>query len=222
MKMISNTRNNKINEQTSLLATSTTNGTVDVAVAVTDKSVVKRTVADLFVNTPKLFMFYHVIGTPYDMLSPIGFILGGIVHSIGLYKPFPTIIQTMTTSSIVLACVGSTIGTVSLCNTIYKGDSATPVPWNDRGIHKRVTGLSKNNTVRVMDQSVWSGIALAGLAFGTASIVGKPLTKYIPLGSGALGTIQALQLGAVTGSLYGFTRIALGQQKKDTATNNEG
>jgi hypothetical protein len=161
-----------------------------------DGPIVTKIIADIFNKTPKLFMLYHVNKTSFDFLCPIGFIIGGIVHGTGLYCPYSNILQTMTTFSLQTSYIGMSLGTIGLGNAMWKGETLQPLRWNNDGIQQCVNGMSYNYKVRIMDQSVWAGIAVAA---GCVSFY-----KY--------GT-SSLENGAVTGSLYdGYTCIAINER----------
>ena len=185
------------NENTSLLSTSTKS---------MDGPVVKWTIADSFKSNQLMYMNYHAMASGYDFLTPVGTVLGGVVHTIG-YRPFPSVLQTMGTAGLITGCAGMVLGAGLLSRIAAKGDDASP-PWNEEGRQQRIDGLSHNFKVRVIDLGVWSGIAAAT---GVLVVAGGP-TK-LRLSAGLLGVTQALSLGSATGTILGFGCIMYHESK---------
>ena len=164
---------------------------------------VKWTVADICKPYPRLFMVYHVIGTPYDVFTPVGTVLGGLLYTVGVVRPFPSALAMMGTSGLVAGCSGALLGCAGLAKAAWLGEAASPTPWNKDGIQQRVDGLSHNFTVRNLDKSVWLGI---GLATGCLISAGGP--QRLGLSASTLGVFQALSLGSAVGSVGAFAYIA--------------
>jgi len=67
----------------------------------------------------------------------------------------------------------------------------------------RLDGLSHNFKVRVLDLSVWMGVAISGVV--VATVPGGPTA--LGLSKGSLGVFQALSLGSTLGSLSAMACI---------------
>lgn len=160
-----------------------------------DGPTVPWTVADLFVKNPKAAMAYHVASAGYDLLTPVGVAVGGLLSFTPLGKN-STPLRMMATSGLMAGCTGIASGLMAMQATANKGNEASP-PWNEDGIQQRVNGLQHNYKVRVLDRGVWLGIAVTGglLAVTTTSPVRWGLH------SGTLGVLQALSLGSAVGSV---------------------
>jgi hypothetical protein len=152
------------------------------------------TVADLFPGQ-RPFLAYHVAGAGYDLLTPVGVAIGGVLHASKLYQPYATMWQTAGTAGLIGGTVGMVLGTTRLAVTAVKGENASP-PWDEEGIQKRVDGLHDNFKVRVMDKSVWMGMGAAAAAMYVA---GGP--QKCGLSPGYLGIAQGLSLGSAMGSV---------------------
>jgi hypothetical protein len=170
-----------------------------------DGPVIRTTVNDIFQSNPKLYLTYHVVSAGWDLLNPVGVLLGGGIYQTGLYRgPFVNIYQMMGTTGFLTGSIGIIMGGMALRQIAAKGDAATPIPYNDDGVQQRMDGLRHNYKVRLLDLCAWSGIV------GTAGLLvirGGP-AKLLSFQSGLFGTIQALSFGSAMGSFVGMGCIA--------------
>lgn len=165
-----------------------------------DGPTVPWTVADLFVKNPQVAMAYHVAGAGYDVLTPVGVLVGGLLSFTPLRKN-STPLRMMGTCGLIAGCTGMTVGLLGMVATAKKGDEASP-PWNEEGIQQRVNGLRHNYKVRVLDRGVWLGIAAAG---GLLVVTRSP--ARMGLHPSMLGILQALSLGSAVGSVASMACI---------------
>ena len=156
---------------------------------------VKWTVADLFKVNNKLFMTYHVMGSGYDYLTPVGCLLGAIGLPYTSKFSNLTRLQAAGTGGLIGGGTGMALGLLLM--TSIANAKEPKIPWNEDGIQMRVDGISHNYKVRAMDLGVWIGVAAAGV--GLMAVGGNP-TK-LGLSAGAFGKLQALSLGSAAGSL---------------------
>lgn len=163
-----------------------------------DGPTIPWTVADLLASNKRIFMTYHVMATPWDVLSPFGAVFGGISYRLGAFKRFPSMLASMGTTGFYVGALGMCLGLAKMYHISSQGDAANP-PWTDDGIQMRVDGLRHNFKVRVLDISAWGGI---GIAAGALVFTGGPTA--LGLSAGTKGLIQALTLGSVFGSLGAF------------------
>ena len=159
---------------------------------------VKHTIGDLLKSHPKFFLTYHVLDAGYDILTPLGVVIGGAAYYGLGFKPFDTPLATMGTAGLVGGSTGMLLGTLRLIKTAATADN-----WNETGIEKRVDGLSHNFKIRVLENSVWGGLGLAAAALYVA---GGP--QKVGFSPGALGVAQGLSLGSAVGSVAGMACIA--------------
>ena len=163
---------------------------------------VKFTLGDMLQSHPKFFLTYHVMDAGYDVLTPLGVMLGGAAfYGLG-YKPHPTPLATMGSAGLVAGSAGILLGATRLCATALKGNRASP-PWNQDGIQQRVDGLSHNFHIRVMENSVFLGAGVAAACVYAAGGPGK-----LGLSNGALGVAQAVSLGSAAGTVSAMACIA--------------
>lgn len=167
-----------------------------------DGPTVKWTVADLFGRPPMLGMVYHVMSSGYDFITPVGAAMGIILYPVGL-RPFGAVslLQQAGNFGLMGGGLGMTLGAAKLTSIVSKGVDQ-PRPWDEEGMQDRLRGVQHNFKVRVMDLSVWTGVAVAG---GTLLVTGGP--KSLRLAPGTLGVLQALSIGSTVGSLAGIGRI---------------
>lgn len=162
---------------------------------------VSWTVADLFSVNNRLFMTYHVMGSGYDYLTPLGCAIGAFaLPKIERFSNL-TKLQAAGTGGLVAGGTGMTLGFLAMVGTAY---STNPrLPWTEDGIQMRVDGLRQNYTVRSMDLGVWLGIGAAG---AVVAMKGGP----VPLGlsPGVLGVCQAAVLGSGAASLASVAFIS--------------
>jgi hypothetical protein len=173
-----------------------------------DGPVVHWAPADLFNGNNQSYMTYHVMGSGWDALTPVGSLVGVAAWKLG-YRPYPTMLALMGTSSLVAGCAGACLGLIGMRSIASKGEQATP-PWTPDGVQNRVDGLRHNFNARVMDVSAWGGV---GVAAGTLLYAGGPLK--LGLRSGALGVAQALCLGSAAGTVGAFICIAAHKAKQE-------
>lgn len=170
-----------------------------------DGPTVPWTVADLFKSPSRLALTYHVMSTPYDVLSPVGGMVGGaafLTTGVGT-----TLARSVAMGGLTGGAVGMTLGLAGMMSKARQGEALEPLPWNDDGIQTRVQGIQNNYKIRTLDLSVWTGVLVAGgivAAYGTGS-----------LGKGTWGIVQALSLGSVTGSLCGMGIIGVTEYKRN-------
>ena len=151
------------------------------------------TIADLFAEPPALAVFYHSIGTPYDILTPTGAIFGAFAHPLVFSSsPFWEVVANggLTVGFTVMAS-----GAIACARVALKGEQASP-PWDAQGIADRKLRLKANHSIRALDAGVWTG-TFAGAAL--AAIVGGP--AQLGLSDGTIGVLQALCLGSIAGSI---------------------
>lgn len=174
-----------------------------------DGPVVKWTVNDLFKSSGRAFMTYHVMGSGWDYMAPLGAVVGGLAYGIG-YRPYPALQQVMGTAGLGLGCFGACAGLGLMTKTAMAGQGRTGLAWDDDGIQTRVDGLSHNFMVRIMDLSAWNGVALAA---GAMAVAGGPTA--LGLSSGKFGVLQGLALGSALGSVGGIACIQATKQRGD-------
>lgn len=141
---------------------------------------------------------YHAISAGYQVLSPVGAVVGAIVHGTGLWRPFPSAVATMGASGLVFGSVGALLGLQKQRRiaSLTSSASSESLPWNDAGIERRADALSQNFVVRVLDLSALCG---AGAAAGIVCAKGGPTA--LGLSSGAVGVLQALGIGTAAGGM---------------------
>eukprot|EP00956_Cyclotella_meneghiniana_P044682 scaffold330268_cov73-Cyclotella_meneghiniana.AAC.3 len=148
-------------------------------------------------------MTYHVMLSGYSALTPMGAAAGGLFHTIGLWRRYPSVFASMGSASLLAGGVGIIIGLNGMSSTARKGKKASP-PWDDVGIQTRVDGLSNNFNVRVIDLSCWCGMGLSAL-----SLIGAGGPSRMKLNPGVFGVMQAVGLGSALGSLGAIGCILL-------------
>jgi len=169
---------------------------------------VKWTIADLFRGNNTLFMAYHVVGAGYDVFTPVGVAVGGVLFATNVYKPFPhSPLACLGTAGLVGGGAGMALGTISLVSKMIAGERATP-PFNKDGVKNRVDGLQHNFKVRVLDESVWLGALLA-----TGAVVAAGGPHKLGLSVGPFGYLQAASLGSAAGSVSAMLCIAATKNK---------
>ena len=103
----------------------------------------------------------------------------------------------MGTTGLLVGGVGMAAGALALGQLASQGPTAAK-PWTPQGRHERVVALSQNYTVRLLDASAWTGMAVGGLAMAVA---GGPAALLPGLSSGTWGVLQALTLASSAGSV---------------------
>jgi hypothetical protein len=146
----------------------------------------------------RFVMTYHVLATPWALFSPVGCLVGAGLYGLGL-GPASALLPSMGATGLTFGCLGAGLGLTRKTLVANQGAAATPIPWTDDGIQKRVNGLSRNFFVRILDVSAWSGIALAS---GVLVVAGGPTA--LGLSGGTFGVLQGLTLGSSLGSLGAF------------------
>jgi hypothetical protein len=156
---------------------------------------------DLFKFNNTLFLLYHVMGSGYDYLSPIGCAIGSVaVPLIPKFKDL-TRLQAAGTGAVIAGSTGMGLGCLAMINIATKRDKA--LPWDEGGRQNRVDGLSHNSRVRALDLGVWLSILAAG---ATVAYKGGP--TELGLSAGTLGKLQAIGLGSAAGSVMANIFIA--------------
>lgn len=158
------------------------------------------TVADFFSSQPLSALVYHVMSAPFALASPVGAIFGACY---GLVTHQESILQSAANGSLALSIVGTMVGLSGLVYTAKQGVEASP-PFSPDGISDRRDRLKVNYVARVLDRSVWIGVAAA------AAVALTPLE--LGLAPGTLGFIQAMALGSTVGGMVGL--VSIGQYKQ--------
>ena len=152
------------------------------------------TVNDLFKSDKSLYMLYHCMSCGYDTMTPVGSLVGALVLPNTFAFSHLTRLQAAGTGSIMGGCAGMGIGVLALAST---ASSTNPkIPWNDVGIHMRVSGLAHNYRTRAMDLGAWVGVSVTG---GAMLYVGGP--ERLGFSKGPYGGLQAMALGSAVGSM---------------------
>jgi hypothetical protein len=151
---------------------------------------------------------YHVLATPWGVFSPLGCFVGAGLYGLGL-GPASALLPSMGATGLTLGCLGAGLGLTRKTLVANQGAAATPIPWTDDGIQKRLNGLSHNFFVRILDVSTWSGIALAS---SVLVVAGGPTA--LGLSKGTFGVLQGLTLGSSLGSLGAFGCVYAAKKNK--------
>jgi hypothetical protein len=139
-------------------------------------------------------MVYHVIGTPFDVFTPVGVVLGAGLYATGR-KVGPSLLSTAGTVGLVTAAVGVSLGCARLAKTaLIDKENSQPLPWDDHGIHDRAVRVHANTNICVFDAGAWGGMALA--CVGVLS--GVTAKRFSP---GVFGWMQCAAVGAAAGSI---------------------
>ena len=160
------------------------------------------TVNDLFKFDNRTFLLYHCMSSGFDVLTPIGGILGAFALPRTSKFSNLTRLQAAGTGSAIAGGLGLSLGALALVGVAYSKDP--PLPFDDDGIQTRVDGLSHNYGVRARDLGVWIASAAAG---GAMLAAGGPVR--LGLSPGTMGIIQVLALGSMTGSIASSVVVAL-------------
>ena len=160
------------------------------------------TVNDLFKYNNRVFLLYHCMSSGFDVLIPVGGLIGAFALPRTSKFSHLTRLQAAGTGSALAGGLGMSLGALAMLRVAYSKDP--PLPFDDDGIKTRVDGLSHNYGVRVRDLGVWIASAAAGGAMLAAR-------GPVPLGlsPGAMGLIQGLALGSMTGSIASVVVVAL-------------
>ena len=165
-----------------------------------DGPYVKYTVNDLFSFHNTAYLTYHCMGAGYDMLSPVGCIVGGIgLPYMSRFKDL-TRLQAIGTGGIIGGTFGMGLGLLALVGI---SQSKNPkIPFDKDGIEQRVNGLKYNYFVRCLDLGVWLGIVggAGGMLMYNGGFNNATLSK-VGLSSGKLGYLQAIGLASGTASV---------------------
>jgi hypothetical protein len=149
---------------------------------------------DLFKFNNKMFMLYHVMGSGYDYLTPIGCLVGAAtIPLFPKYQHF-TRLQAAGTGAIIAGCTGMGLGALAMASNMAKTEPK--LPFDKAGWQQRVDGLSHNYRVRAMDVGVWLGVVAGATA---VTYCGGP--KALNLSPGILGTLQSIALGSAGASI---------------------
>ena len=104
-----------------------------------DGPTVASTVADLFKFNNNIFLTYHCMTAGYDVFSPLGCLVGGMVVLPRLSNfSHLTPLQAAGTGGIVGGCTGMGLGLFSLMETAVKKNPK--IPMDKDGIQMRVDG----------------------------------------------------------------------------------
>ena len=156
---------------------------------------------DLLKFNNSLFLLYHVMGSGYDYLSPLGCIVGSFaVPLIPKFKDLTTL-QAAGTGAIIGGTTGMGLGCLAMINIATKKDKK--LPWDEGGRQNRVDGLCHNYRVRALDLGVWLSILTVG---ATVAYKGGP--TEVGFSPGTLGKLQAVGLGSAAGSIMANIFIA--------------
>ena len=140
------------------------------------------------------------MGAGYDMLSPVGCIVGGIgLPYMSRFKHL-TRLQAIGTGGIIGGTFGMGLGLLALVGI---SQSKNPkIPFDKDGIEQRVNGLKYNYFVRCLDLGVWLGIVggAGGMLMYNGGFNNATLSK-VGLSSGKLGYLQAIGLASGTASV---------------------
>jgi hypothetical protein len=158
---------------------------------------------DLLKFNSNLFLLYHVMGSGYDYLTPLGCIIGSVAIP-ALVPKFKdlTRLQAAGTGAIWAGGAGMSLGLLGLISARYAKEPR--FPWDKAGIQNRVDGLSHNYIVRSMDLGVWLGVVAAA---ATLAYKGGP--TELGLSAGPLGKWQAIGLGSAAASVLSIGFISL-------------
>lgn len=156
------------------------------------------TIADLFANPPGLAVFYQSAGTPYDVGTPLGTVLGAALQPIVFSSS--SLIQTAANGGLVCGFAGIAFGIVRYA-VIARAAS-------DSDMQIRRDEVTSNSYVRALDAGTYTGCAIGAL---TLAVAGGPVS--LGLASGFLGALQGLSLGAAGGSLVTMAYIAALRQQ---------
>ena len=144
---------------------------------------------------------YHAVSAGYQVLAPVGALVGGIVHGTGLWRPFPSAAATMGASGVVFGSVGALLGLqkqrrLASSSAVSSSAALESLPWNDAGIERRADALSRNFVVRVLDLS-----ALCGASAAAGIVCAKGGPAALGLSTGAVGVLQAFGIGTAAGGM---------------------
>lgn len=179
---------------------------------------IQHTLGDLFRAHPTAFMAYHVSTTPFAIFNTLGVVLGGgLYYGLGL-RGGPSVLAAMGTAGSVAGCAGAMLGLWGMAQAVQKGNTATPIPWNDVGIQQRVDGLSHNYKVRALDVGLWSGI---GLAVGAVLWSRGTILSAWRLNPGSRGVVQAVSLGAALGTVGGMGSILVAMPTRKNSSSGK-
>lgn len=149
---------------------------------------------DIFKFNNKMVVLYHVMGSGYDYMTPIGCLVGAAaIPLIPKYREF-TRLQAAGTGAIIAGFAGMGLGGLAMLSTMSMKEPR--LPFDEAGWQQRVDGLSHNYRVRAMDVGVWLGVAAGATA---VAFHGGPTP--LRLSPRTLGTLQAIGLGSAGASI---------------------
>jgi hypothetical protein len=149
---------------------------------------------DLLKFNNNLFLVYHVMGSGYDYMTPLGCLIGSVAFPlIPKFKDL-TRLQAAGTGAICAGGAGMGLGFLAMLNARSKKEPK--FPFDEAGMQNRVDGLTHNYRVRCMDLGVWMGVLAAG---ATLAYKGGPTP--LGLSPGTLGQLQAIGLGSAAASI---------------------
>jgi hypothetical protein len=161
---------------------------------------------DVMKFNSRMFVLYHVMGSGYDYLTPVGSLVGAAILPLlpGRYNYFSSLtrLQAAGTGGILAGGLGMGLGCVALAGMVNAKEPR--LPFDDEGWQQRVDGLSHNYRVRAMDAGVWLGVIAGGAA--VAYHGGDPTA--LRLSPGTLGKLQAVGLGSAVASVLTNVFIA--------------
>ena len=121
-------------------------------------------------------------------------------------------------AGLIVGCLGMAAGGLALLNLAQQGAAATPKPWTKEGRRQRVVALSQNVTVRLLDATAWSGMAVG--ATSAMVVAGGPAAAW-GQAPGLLGVLQTLTLASSVGSVAGMVFLCAATRMTQNKTNGE-
>lgn len=161
---------------------------------------------DLLTFNNDLFLTYHVMGSGYNYMTPVGCLIGSV--ALPLLPKFQNLtrLQAAGTGAIYAGGAGMTLGLLAMLK--HRTAKEPKMPFDQAGMQNRVDGLRHNYRVRCMDVGVALGVVAAGATLAYKG-GGNPTT--LGLSAGTMGTLQAIGLGSAAASV--LTNVYIGATK---------